>query len=108
MEYGYAMETGLALAEEQRRRAEGIVGGLDLIEILNCDNFVDLMELPDVPRSTLLVKGILERRDKLIPLMDVRVNLNAADPSATDAACALIVGVRNAEIGLIMPLGAEA
>jgi len=101
-------ETYLAAVRAEEAKAEILAGRLDLIGGLESQHILDFMELPDVPRSTLLVKGVLEGSGKSIPLVDLRMKLGAAPEGATDAASALIVDLRGAEIGLILDPGPEA
>ena len=49
----------------------------DLKEIVNSREIMDLMDLPPVPQNALLVKGVLESAGKSIPLMDLRIRLDA-------------------------------
>jgi purine-binding chemotaxis protein CheW len=82
-----------------------LVHWLDAVEILKSRQILDMMELPEVPRNRLLVKGVLESPEKSIPLMDTRVNLTAASSYTKDKACAVIVDVGGVEVGLILDRG---
>ena len=56
----------------------------------------------------MLVKGVLEVDGRSIPLMDLRIKLEAPGPCRTDAAAAIIVQVGEAEVGLIVDTAPEA
>jgi len=81
---------------------------LDAVEILKSLQILDLIELTFVPSSPMLVKGVLEVDGRSIPLMDLRIKLEAPGPCRTDAAAAIIVQVGEAEVGLIVDTAPEA
>ena len=101
-------EACLAAAWAQEARAGVLAGRLDLAGTLESQQIIAVMELPEVPRSTLLVKGILESQGRSIPLVDLRMALDASISGSTDAATALIVDVGGTEIGLIVARAPEA
>ena len=82
--------------------------GLDPAEILGSRQILHMMELPEVPRNTLLIKGVLESEAKPILLMDTRVNLTASNPYRTDRACAIVVDMGGTAVGLILDGAPEA
>ena len=98
----------LALVESQEEDALQLVNRLDLCNILESGPVVNSIWLPEVPRNSLLVKGVLEGRHKPVPLMDMRLNFSGWDPAKTDPAIALIVEVDGKEVGLILDGGAAA
>ena len=104
-----AMQTYLA-ARARETEAEILAESLNLSEILKSREIVDVMELPHVPRSTLLVKGILEGEEgqQTIPLVDLRVRFDAVDSARTDEAMAVIVSAGTTRVGLIVDRGCEA
>lgn len=107
---GNAYMTGEAwgTSDTQRAAAEGLARGVNLADVLKSRHVIDLMELPEVPRNRLLVKGVLESGSGVIPLMDLRVNFAAASPTGSESACALILNVGGDEIGVIVDRAPEA
>ncbi|MCD6304166.1 MAG: chemotaxis protein CheW, partial [Planctomycetes bacterium] len=97
-----------AMEVAHRLRAEDIAGRLDIGDVLKSRVIIDLVHLPKVPPSGMFVKGVVEGPGKVIPLMDMRVNLNVTDRRVTEDACALIVDVGGVEVGLIVPTAASA
>lgn len=92
----------------RRTPAEMLARGYDLLEILRSREVLGLVELAAVPSSPMLAKGVLEVRGKMIPLMDLRVNLDASRSDAADPATALIVRIGQREVGLMLGPACEA
>lgn len=103
-----AMQTYLGAIQAEETEAEMLAAGLNLTEILESRQIVGLMKLQGVPRSQLLVKGVLENHRGAIPLVDLRMRLEAAHRGKTDDASVLIVFANGVEIGLIVDGGCEA
>ena len=108
MESLRAMQTYLGAIQAEETEAEMLAAGLNLTEILESRQIIGLMELQGVPRSGLLVKGVLEGGRKNIPLVDLRMRLEAAHRGKTDDASVLIVFANGAEVGLIVDGRCEA
>ncbi len=108
MESLRAMQTYLGAIQAEETEAEMLAAGLNLTEILESRQIIGLMELQGVPRSGLLVKGVLEGGRKNIPLIDLRMKLEAAHCGKTDDASVLIVFANGAEVGLIVDGRCEA
>lgn len=95
-------------AEGRAAQARVLADGLDALEVLHSQQILHMMELPEVPRNTRLIKGVLESGARLIPLMDTRVSLNAPSSHMTDRACVVIVDLGGVMVGLILDSGLEA
>ena len=108
MELLGAMQTYLEATQAEETQAEMLAAGLNLTESLKSRQIIGLMELQGVPRSGLLIKGVLEGGRKSIPLVDLRMKLEAAHRGKTDDASVLIVFAGGAEVGLIVDRGCEA
>jgi chemotaxis signal transduction protein len=102
------IQTYLGAAQTCETEAELLAAGLDLTEILKSRQVVRLMKLQRVPRGQLLIKGVLEDPRGAIPLIDLRMKLEAAHHGKTDDASVLIVFVNGVEVGLIVDEGCEA
>jgi chemotaxis signal transduction protein len=108
MESLRAMQTYLGAIQAEETEAEMLAAGLNLTEILESRQIIGLMKLQGVPRGQLLVKGVLENHGGAIPLVDLRMRLEAAHRGKTDDASVLIVFANGVEIGLIVDGGCEA
>ena len=72
-------------------------------EILKSKPILDLVELSDVPSNDLLIKGVFSRKGGgNVPLLDTRVPLASSMKDQAADACALIVDVEGAEVGMII------
>jgi len=102
------MQAYLGAAQTGETEAELLAAGLDLMEILESRQIIGLMRLQRVPRGELLIKGVLEDPRGAIPLIDLRMKLEAAHRGKTDDASVLIVFANGVEVGLIVDGGCEA
>ncbi len=80
----------------------GFTAGIDAADLLTSRDILDGVDLTDVPANARLVKGVLECKEKTIPLLDARVRLNAGGNRPDAGACALIVALGRSEVGLIL------
>ena len=101
-------EAFLAAVQVEETREHILAGRLGLTGTLESRQILDIMELPDVPRSTLLVKGMLEGSGKAIPLVDLRMRLDAASCGGAEPASAIIVDLEGSEVGLIVDTVSQA
>jgi len=103
-----ATDLALALTDSQDEEVVAPVNRLSLGGILEAGPILNSIRLLDVPRNSLLVKGVLTAPNKSILLMDMRLSLSGWPTSKTDPAIAVIVEVAGKEVGLILDAGAAA
>lgn len=60
-----------------------------------------------VPELPVYVKGIINLRGKIIPVMDVRLRFNKAAKEYTDRTCVIVIDLRGVTVGLIVDTVAE-
>ncbi len=65
-------------------------------EIIGIQAITEIPELPDY------VKGIINLRGKIIPVMDVRLRFRKEPREYNDRTCTIVVDIRNVSIGLIV------
>lgn len=65
-------------------------------EIIGFQEFTRMPELPDY------VRGIINLRGKIIPIMDVRLRFKKEPKVYTDRTCIIIVDIKEISIGLIV------
>jgi len=73
--------------------------GIDIeyvIEIIGIEPITEVPELPDY------VKGVINLRGKIIPVMDVRLKFKKEPKEYDDRTCIIVVEISNISIGLII------
>ena len=73
------------------------------IQILRVREIIGLMPITDVPRTPDYVRGVVNLRGKVIPIIDLRLRLELAAIDATEETCVIVVqGVGDKMVGLIV------
>lgn len=72
-----------------------------VIEIIGIQNITEIPELPKY------IKGIINLRGKIIPVMDVRIRFKKEPREYNDRTCVIVVDINNISIGLIVDSVAE-
>ena len=67
-----------------------------VMEIIGIQSVTEIPELPDY------VKGIINLRGRIIPVMDVRLRFKKEEKSYNDRTCIIVVDIKNISIGLIV------
>ena len=70
------------------------------LEILKVQEIIKMMEITKVPRTPDFVRGVINLRGKVIPVVDLRLKFGMATQATTDKTCVIVVQVkRNDEQG---------
>jgi len=76
------------------------------IGILKVKEIVGLMPVTAVPRAPEFVKGVINLRGKVIPIIDLRLRFNMDEAEPTDRTCIIVVEVEGpssqVQIGLMV------
>ncbi len=64
-------------------------------------------EITAIPESEEYIKGLINLRGKIIPVMDVRIRFKQEPLAYTDRTCIIIVNVKDTVVGLIVERVAE-
>lgn len=70
-------------------------------EIIGIQPFTEVPELPEY------IRGIINLRGKIIPVMDVRIRFKKAFREYNDRTCVIVVDIKDISIGLIVDSVAE-
>lgn|SRR5690554_5666941 len=72
------------------------------IEILKVHEIIGMMPITRVPRTPDVVRGVINLRGKVIPIVDLRrrFHLPAAEP--TEETCIIVVQVRGVQTGVVV------
>lgn len=63
------------------------------IEILKVKEIIGLMDITEVPRMPTYVRGVINLRGKVIPVVDLRSKFGLASAEDTDETCIIVVDV---------------
>ncbi len=72
------------------------------IEIKYVTEIIGIQAITEVPELPDYVKGIINLRGKIIPVMDVRLRFKKAPQEYNDRTCIVIIEVKDIAIGLIV------
>ena len=67
------------------------------IEILKVKEIIGLMDITKVPRMPAHVRGVINLRGKVIPVVDLRTKFGMASTEDTDETCIIVVDVMQSE-----------
>ncbi len=72
------------------------------LEILKVREIIGFMEITTVPRTPEFIKGVINLRGKVIPVIDLRLKFGMPEVEATDQTCIIVVDVDGVEIGIVV------
>lgn len=71
-------------------------------EIFYVTEIVGIMKITDVPETPPYVKGVINLRGQVIPVMDVRLRFNLDERAYDERTCIIVVRVDTTAIGLVV------
>lgn len=77
------------------------------IEIKYVTEIVGIQEITEIPELPEYVKGIINLRGQIIPVMDVRLRFKKEPKEYTDRTCVIVINVKDVSIGLVVDAVAE-
>ncbi len=72
------------------------------LEILKVREIIGLMQITSVPRTPNFVKGVINLRGKVIPVVDLRLKFDMSEGQTTDQTCIIVVQVNDVEMGIVV------
>ena len=72
------------------------------LEILRVREIIKMMEITSVPRTPEFVKGVINLRGKVIPVMDLRLKFDMPAVETTDETCVIVVNLGQVDMGIIV------
>jgi purine-binding chemotaxis protein CheW len=63
------------------------------LEILKVQEIIKMMDITKVPRTPEFVRGVINLRGKVIPVVDLRLKFNMEAKAATEKTCVIVVQV---------------
>ncbi len=77
------------------------------IEIRNVTEIIGIQSVTDLPDTPNFVKGVINLRGRVIPVIDVRLRFGLEEKEHTDRTCIIVVNIRNMTVGLIVDTVSE-
>ncbi|WP_270171240.1 chemotaxis protein CheW [Paenibacillus sp. SYP-B4298] len=72
------------------------------IDIAYVTEIIGIQAITEVPQLPEYIRGIMNLRGKIIPVMDVRLRFNKPFRAYNDRTCIIVVDIRELSIGLIV------
>ena len=72
------------------------------IEIRYVTEIVGLQKITEVPDMPVFVKGVVNLRGQVIPVLDVRLRFNMQSRDYDERTCIIVVNVGGAQVGLVV------
>lgn len=72
------------------------------LEILKVQEIIGMQEITKIPRTPDYVKGVINLRGKVIPIIDLRSKFGMPEQELTRKTCIIVVQVQRGESALIM------
>jgi purine-binding chemotaxis protein CheW len=80
------------------------VYGIDIAHVVEIIELKRITEVPDMPSY---VKGVINLRGRVIPVVDLRLRLGMAEREHDDRTCITIVKIQDSSVGLVVDRVAE-
>ena len=72
------------------------------LEILKVREIIQMMDITGVPRTPDYVKGVINLRGKVIPVVDQRLKFGMPETERSDQTCIIVVDLGDVETGIIV------
>jgi len=99
-----SLEQSYLEEDEQRDKYLTFALGNEIygIEIRNVHEIIGVQTITEVPELPNFLKGIINLRGKIIPVMDVRLRFKKEFRAYNDRTCIIVISIENTAIGLIV------
>lgn len=77
------------------------------LEILKVREIMGILDITTVPHTPVYVKGVVNIRGKVIPIVDLRLKFDIAETEYTEQTCIIVVYVGQVEVGIIVDCVSE-
>jgi len=72
------------------------------LEILKVREIIGLLPITTVPRTPDYIKGVINLRGKVIPVIDLRLKFSMLEAERTEETCIIVVNLGQVEVGIIV------
>ncbi|MEI8346407.1 MAG: chemotaxis protein CheW [Pseudomonadota bacterium] len=80
------------------------VYGVNILQIVEIIRLLKITEIPETPN---FIKGVINLRGKIIPVMDIRLRFGIVAKEYDDRTCIIVASIKDVEMGLIVDSVAE-
>lgn len=77
------------------------------LKIQYVNEIIVFQEVTEIPESEDYIKGLINLRGKIIPVIDVRIRFRQEPIAYTDRTCIIVINVKDVVVGLIVEKIAE-
>ncbi len=77
------------------------------IEISDVTEIIGIQTITDLPDTPYYIKGVINLRGKVVPVIDVRLRFHFEERGYDDRTCIVVVNINNSSIGLIVDTVSE-
>lgn len=77
------------------------------LEILKVREIIGVMDITSVPQTPQYVKGVINLRGKVIPVIDLRLKFGMEELEHTEETCIIVVQVGDVEMSVIVDMVSE-
>ncbi|MBI5418977.1 MAG: purine-binding chemotaxis protein CheW [Deltaproteobacteria bacterium] len=102
---GRAVESGAKSGKFLTFELDDEVYGLDILKV---KEIIGIMDITSVPQSPPYMKGVLNLRGKIIPVVDLRLKFGFAEREYTERTCIIVVELSGAEGKLLVGIIVDA
>jgi len=92
--------------EEDTQKGRFLTFSLDKesygVEIKYVTEIIGIQPITEIPELAEYIKGIINLRGKIIPVMDVRLRFKKPPREYNDRTCVIVIDIRDISIGLIV------
>lgn len=78
------------------------------IQVLRVREIMGMQEITAVPQTPIYVKGVINLRGKVIPVMDLRLRFGLAETEHTHQTCIIVVEIQQGMSALLMGIVVDA
>ena len=77
------------------------------IAIRHVTEIIGIQKFTEVPESSVYIKGVINLRGKVIPIMDVRLRFGMDERDYDERTCVIVVNYKDTTIGLVVDTVSE-
>ncbi len=77
------------------------------IEIRNVTEIIGIQKITDLPETSDYVKGVINLRGKVIPVVDVRLRFGMVEREYDERTCIVVVNIQDTSVGLVVDTVSE-
>ncbi len=77
------------------------------LEILKVREIIGVMEITSVPQTPEFIKGVINLRGKVIPVIDLRLKFSMEPAEYTEETCIIVVDIGKALMGILVDTVSE-